>query len=172
MGFDSLMESISVIESLKESLSAYDKKCTSLYNLADQITGIERCEKGLFNLHQDTFHHLQSSITSKMISELHSLTLIISDMEMQKTSMESVVTRMESQCKSLINTSPNSEAFAQLRTVYAISNYLTTLIDMKRFHLETMDPSDVKSISKARKDTSCKPIEKELDRYVAASKKK
>ena len=42
MGFDGLLESSVVVEALKTHVSCYDKKCSTVYALADQIMGMER----------------------------------------------------------------------------------------------------------------------------------
>lgn len=172
MGFNCLMESSAVLEAFKEVLSAYDKKCTTVYALADQIMGMEKCEKALFSIPQDTFLRLQTTIQSKIMEELHNLSLIILDMEVQQTTMASVVDRTESNCRYLFERgSHNASEFQQLRTIYSISNYVTTLIDMKKFHLETMNYNDIRSICNARKDSSCKPVERELEKYIIINKK-
>ncbi|KAG7172821.1 uncharacterized protein LOC121861562 isoform X3 [Homarus americanus] len=166
MGFDGFAESSTVLASFKKITQNWEKHCSTLHSLADQIMGMERCEKDNINVQKETFLAVQITIQSKIMEELHNLSEDIEDMKVQHLTMTSLLNKVIARCQQRLDqNNKNAPEFLQLQTVNSINNHMAILIAMKKIPLQNANSDDFQSLQSFKQiNFSTKPIEYELEK--------
>lgn len=166
MGLDGFAESSAVLSSFKKILLKWEKHCSTLQSLANQIQGIERCEKDIISLREETFHAVHITIQSKIMEELHNLSQDLMAMEVEHASLISIHSKILAQCQHFLEQKDeHAEEFQQLRTVDSICNHMAVLIAMKKIPLVKAAPDDFQSLQEFKQiNLSTKSLETELEK--------
>lgn len=166
MGLDWYAESSAIWKLFKTILQKWEKHCITLHSLADQIMGLERCEKDSINVPQETFLAVQITIESKIMEELQNLVGNIHEMEVQHIAMTSLLGKVTARCQYLLERhNKDTPEFQQLQTIDSVNNHMAVMIAMKKVPLQKAKFDDLQSLQEFKQiNILTKCIENELEK--------
>lgn len=172
MGVNGITESRAVLEEVTELLLKWEKHSNTLHILADQIMGLERCEKQKIAVPPDTYTAVRSTIQHKIVEELENLSVFLNELEVQRDTMASHIDSMEAKCHTILEAEQDqslrpSTEFPLLQTMYSIYNHVHVIVSMKKIPLHNARVDDFQSLQELQQmNLTTESIKTELEKVL------
>lgn len=172
MGVNGITESRAVLEEVMELLLKWEKHSNTLHILADQIMGLERCEKQKIAVPPDTYTAVRSTIQHKIVEELENLSVFLNELEVQRDTMASHIDSMEAKCHTILEAEQDqslrpSTEFPLLQTMYSIYNHVHVIVSMKKIPLHNARVDDFQSLQELQQmNLTTESIKTELEKVL------
>lgn len=173
MAVDGYTGAFVVLSSCGKSLSTWEKHCSTLNSLANQLQTFDSSDSDGFEVPDNTMPAVRTTIQEKMLDEARALSVIVDDLERSRSQLSTLCCRMELRCNQLLLSadtasssmmtedaaeaviSPNSAAeFRQLKTISGVATQLSLLIAMKKVPLQNSQMDDFQKLNRVFKDNA------------------
>lgn len=169
MGLHGFSEASSSLDSIKKILLKWDKHCNNLQSLADQISGIERCNEEAVHFPKEMLGAVQITINSKILEALQNLYQDMEELEAEHTALVSLLSQALNQSQRLLEKNEQTVSETQaLHSLDSLCKQVAVLIAMKKVPLHKASPNDLCSLKEFRGiNTLTKSLESEIDRELS-----
>lgn len=166
MGLHGFSEASNILESIKKILRKWDKHCNTLYTLADQALGIERCNQEGIHFPQEMLGAVQVTVHSKILEALQNLSQDMEELKAEHIALVSLLSQVLSRSQHLLE--KNEQTVPETRALHSLDSLckqVAVLIAMKKVPLHKASPSDVCSLKELKDiNAATKSLESEIDK--------
>lgn len=168
MGLHGFSGACNILGSVKKILLKWDKHCNILHTLADQTSGIERCDQETIGFPKEMLEAVQITIDSKILEALQNLSQDMEELETEHIALVSLLSQVLEQSQHLLEKNEQTVLETQaLCTLDSFCKKIAVLISMKKVPLQKASPNDLSSL-KMLKDVNAatKSLESDMDKEI------